>query len=99
MGTSPKNSQYEFSPSWYSSVTEEYQEYQDGENSYCEFIGLVPILQLATLTRSSRENPVIFILDSHSSHCILEAYNFGRENGIVIVSIPLHNSHRLHPWM
>jgi hypothetical protein len=43
-GTSPKNSQYEFSPSWYSSVTEEYQ---DGENSYCEFFGLVPFLQLA----------------------------------------------------
>jgi hypothetical protein len=27
-----------------SSVTEEYQ---DGENSYCEFFGLVPFLQLA----------------------------------------------------
>jgi hypothetical protein len=33
-----------FSPSWYSSVTEEYQ---DGENSYCEFFGLLPFLQLA----------------------------------------------------
>jgi hypothetical protein len=40
LGTSPKNSQYEFS----SSVTEEYQ---DGENSYCEFFGLVPFLHLA----------------------------------------------------
>jgi hypothetical protein len=29
--------------SWYSSVTE----YQDGENSYCEFLGLFPFLQLA----------------------------------------------------
>jgi hypothetical protein len=28
----------------YSSITEEYQ---DGENSYCEFFGLVPFLQLA----------------------------------------------------
>jgi hypothetical protein len=37
-GTSPKNSQYEFS------VTEEYQ---DGEKSYCEFFGLGPFLQLA----------------------------------------------------
>jgi hypothetical protein len=27
-GTSPKNPQYEFSPSWYSSVTEEYQNSQ-----------------------------------------------------------------------
>jgi hypothetical protein len=39
-----KNKQYEFLPSWYSSVTEEYQ---DGKNSYCEFFGLVPSLQLA----------------------------------------------------
>jgi hypothetical protein len=30
--------------SLYSSVTEEYQ---DGKNSYCEFFGLVPFLQLA----------------------------------------------------
>jgi hypothetical protein len=43
-GTSPKNSQYGFLPSWYSSVSEEYQ---DGENSYYEFCGLVPFLQLA----------------------------------------------------
>jgi hypothetical protein len=39
-GTSPKNSKYEFSPSWCSSVTE----YQDGEKSYCEFFGLLPFL-------------------------------------------------------
>jgi hypothetical protein len=39
-----QNPQYEFSPSWYSSVTEEYQ---DDKNSYCEFFGLVPFLQKA----------------------------------------------------
>jgi hypothetical protein len=43
-GTIPKNSQHKFSPSWYSSVTEEYQ---DGEISYCEFFGIIPFLQLA----------------------------------------------------
>jgi hypothetical protein len=41
-----------FSPSWYSSVTEEYQV---GENSYCEFFGLVPFLQLAIHTEVSRK--------------------------------------------
>jgi hypothetical protein len=35
---------HEFSPSWYSSVTEEYE---DGKNSYCQFFGLVHFLQLA----------------------------------------------------
>jgi hypothetical protein len=44
MGTSPKNSQHDFSPSWYYSVTEEYQ---NGEKLCCEFFGLVPFLQLA----------------------------------------------------
>jgi hypothetical protein len=39
-----KNIQYEFSRSWYSSVTEEYQ---DGENPYCEFFGLVTFLESA----------------------------------------------------
>jgi hypothetical protein len=43
-GKRPKNSQYEFSPSWYSSVTEEYQ---GGDNSYCGSLGLIPSLQLA----------------------------------------------------
>jgi hypothetical protein len=37
-------------PSWYSSVTEKYQ---DGENSYCEFFGLVPFLQLAIYLTSA----------------------------------------------
>jgi hypothetical protein len=50
-GTSQKNSQYHFSPFWYSSVTEEYQ---DGENSYCEFFGLVPFLQLAIQMATGR---------------------------------------------
>jgi hypothetical protein len=36
-----------------SSVTEEYQ---DGENSYCEFFGLVPFLQLAIHIIAEIEN-------------------------------------------
>jgi hypothetical protein len=37
-------------PSWYYSVTEEYQ---DGENSYREFFGRVPFLQLAINLKSN----------------------------------------------
>jgi hypothetical protein len=54
----PKNSQYEFSPSWYFSLTEEYQgrteEYQDGENSYCEFFGLC---SLSSVSDSYGDHP------------------------------------------
>jgi hypothetical protein len=46
-------------------------------------------------TRSSIENPVLLILDNHSSHCTLEAYKYCRENVIVVVSIPPHTSRRL----
>jgi hypothetical protein len=48
-------------------------------------------------TSSSIENPVLLILDNHSSHCTLEAYKYCRENGIVVVSIPPHTSRRLQP--
>jgi hypothetical protein len=43
-GTSPKNSQYEFSPSCYSSVT---LEYQDGKTHIANFSDLFLFLQLA----------------------------------------------------
>jgi hypothetical protein len=44
-------------PCWYSSVTEEYQ---DGENSCCEFFGLVPFLQLAVQIRERADSePVL----------------------------------------
>jgi hypothetical protein len=48
-------------------------------------------------TRSSIEYPVFLILDNQSSHCTLEAYKYCTENGIVVVSIPSHTSHRLQP--
>lgn len=45
----------------------------------------------------SPENPVLLILDNHSSHISLEIYNYCKENGIIMVSIPPHTSHRLQP--
>jgi hypothetical protein len=62
-----------------------------------EDLFMVWLKHFAGHTSSSIENPVLFILDNHSSHCTLEAYKYCRENGIVVVPIPPHTSHRLQP--
>ncbi|XP_065578590.1 uncharacterized protein LOC136038999 [Artemia franciscana] len=40
---------------------------------------------------------MLLILDHHPTHCSAEAYDICREKRIVIVSLPPHISHRLHP--
>ena len=47
--------------------------------------------------RPSVEDPILMILDNHASHIALQAVEFCRENGIMMVSIPPHCSHRLQP--
>lgn len=51
----------------------------------------------AKYVNASKENPVLVVLDNHSTHSSLKSYNFCRENGIVLVSLPPHTSHRLQP--
>lgn len=47
--------------------------------------------------KSSEDDPVILILDNHSSHCTLEAITFCRNNFIVLLSLPPHGSHKMQP--
>lgn len=47
--------------------------------------------------KSSEDDPVLLILDNHSSHCTLEAINFCRNNFIVLLSLPPHASHKMQP--
>lgn len=47
--------------------------------------------------KSSIEEPVLLILDNHSSHISIDIFNFCKQNGIVMVTIPPHTSHRLQP--
>lgn len=37
----------------------------------------------------SKEQPTLLIMDNHVSHCTLEAYNFCRDSGIVVLTLPL----------
>lgn len=43
------------------------------------------------------QNPTLLVLDNHSSHQSLSAYEFCRENGIHILSLPPHTSHKMQP--
>lgn len=45
--------------------------------------------------RSSKENPVMLLLDNHDSHVSIEAIEVARQNGVVMVSFPPHCTHRL----
>lgn len=47
--------------------------------------------------KCTKEKPVLLVLDNHASHICLEAYEFCRDHGIVMVSLPPHTSHRLQP--
>lgn len=48
-------------------------------------------------TASSIENPTLLILDNHESHSNLQSFQYCRQNGVHLLSIPPHTSHRLQP--
>ena len=47
--------------------------------------------------RCSHTNKVLLILDNHNSHITLQAIDLAKENGIVMLTIPPHTSHRRQP--
>jgi len=48
-------------------------------------------------TRCSTQNPVVLILDNHCSHIAISILNYGKENGITMLSFPPHTTHKLQP--
>ena len=44
-------------------------------------------------TRSSKEDRIIVLMDSHESHCTLDSVLYTSENGITLVTFPPHCSH------
>lgn len=47
--------------------------------------------------RPSKEKHVCLILDNHQSHISLEVYDLAKENGVDMLSLPPHTSHRTQP--
>lgn len=48
-------------------------------------------------TCSTKENPILLLLDNHASHCTVKAINFCRDNGIYMLSFPPHTTHKVQP--
>ena len=48
-------------------------------------------------TNCSIDHPVLLILDNHKSHISLKAVTTAKENGVVMLTLPPHTSHRLQP--
>ena len=47
--------------------------------------------------RCSTDHQILLILDNHESHVSFPAVEKAKENGIVLLTIPPHTSHRLQP--
>ena len=41
--------------------------------------------------------PVVLILDNHETHLWLNTIDFVKENGVVMLTLPPHCSHKLQP--
>lgn len=49
-------------------------------------------------TRPSKERPILIILDGHSSHTkSLPVIDFCRENGVILLCLPPHCTHKIQP--
>jgi hypothetical protein len=48
-------------------------------------------------SKSSAASPVLLILDNHDSHISVAAIDYARGNGIVMLTLPPHSSHKLQP--
>lgn len=48
-------------------------------------------------TNSSKENPIIITMDNHESHLSMAALEIVEENGVHIITLPPHTSHKTQP--
>ena len=48
-------------------------------------------------TKCSKDRPAILILDNHDSHISIETIDLSKENGVTLLTLPPHCSHKLQP--
>ena len=48
-------------------------------------------------TRCTKERKVLIVLDNVESHITIRSIDLARENGVVLLTLPPHTSHRLQP--
>lgn len=49
------------------------------------------------MVKPSKNEPVLLLLDNHSSHISLSIFDYCKEHGIILLTIPPHTSHKLQP--
>ena len=47
--------------------------------------------------KTSKDNSIILITDNHSTHITIEAIEFCKENGIIMLTLPFHTNHKFQP--
>lgn len=52
---------------------------------------------LISHSNCTKENPILLILDNHGSHVSIQAVQKAKDNGITLLTIPPHTSHKLQP--
>ncbi|KAF0300312.1 hypothetical protein FJT64_027146 [Amphibalanus amphitrite] len=62
-----------------------------------EEIFLQWLQEFITFTGATTNNKQLLIVDNHYTHCNLKVLTLARENGVVILTLPPHTSHRLQP--
>ena len=69
------------------------------EKGWMSNAGFVDWLQhFISVVRPTKESRVVLILDGHVTHCKnLEAIELAKNNGVRMVSLPPHTTHRLQP--
>ncbi|XP_065664687.1 uncharacterized protein LOC136086321 [Hydra vulgaris] len=55
------------------------------------------ITHFVDVTHASKTNEQLIVLDGHHSHKTLEAINFCRDNGIHLITLPPHCTHKMQP--
>lgn len=55
------------------------------------------IRQFIKDSASSKENSSILFLDNHVSQLFIEAINLYKENGIILLTVPPHCTHKVQP--
>jgi len=48
-------------------------------------------------THASVDDPVLLVLDNHSSHLSIAAIDYCRQHGVVMLTLPPHSSHMMQP--
>lgn len=54
-------------------------------------------LHFIKFSKCSKRNPVLVILDNHESHISPRGLQMCKDNGITLVTLPPHTSHKLQP--